>query len=173
MVASARALRQRGALWSLEPIFDADSCPDQPALLELAGQVDIVTPDWPAASAFAGSDDPRAVLRYWSAVGAQAVAIRHGARGSYVWDRRHGQAWHVPILPVQVVVPTGAGNAYGGGWCVGWQRFGDARLAGCYATVAAALMVSHAGMPALDAETRRQAQSLLEIAQSQATPIDY
>jgi hypothetical protein len=34
-------------------------------------------------------------------------------------------------------------------------------------------MVSHAGMPALDAETRRQAQDLLEIAQGQAISIAY
>ena len=172
LVANARELQHRGALCSLEPIFDDHSCPDRPALLELARQVDIVTPDWPSASTFAGSDQPIDVLRYWAALGPQAVAIRHGAHGSYVWDRRHGRAWHIPILPVQTVDPTGAGNAYGGGWCIGWWRFGDSRLASCYANVAAALMVSHAGMPALTDENRRRAESLFEVAQRQTVRID-
>jgi len=172
LVANARELQHRGALCSLEPIFDDHSCPDRPALLELARQVDIVTPDWPSASTFAGSDQPIDVLRYWAALGPQAVAIRHGAHGSYVWDRRHGRAWHIPILPVQAVDPTGAGNAYGGGWCIGWWRFGDSRLASCYANVAAALMVSHAGMPALTDENRRRAESLFEVAQRQTVRID-
>jgi sugar/nucleoside kinase (ribokinase family) len=172
MVESARELQRQGALCSLEPIFDEHSCPDRPALLDLVRQVDIVTPDWPSACAFAGSEQPAEVLRYWAALGPEAVAIRHGANGSYVWDRRQGQAWHIPILPVTVVDPTGAGNAYGGGWCVGWWRAHDARVAGCHAAVAAALMISQAGMPPLDAEHRRRAQSFLEIAQQQAKPID-
>jgi sugar/nucleoside kinase (ribokinase family) len=173
MVDSARELRRGGALWSLEPIFDDHSCPDRPALLDLARQVDIVTPDWPSASALAGSEQPADVLRYWAALGPEAVAIRHGAHGSYVWDRRHGQAWHIPILPVHAIDPTGAGNAYGGAWCIGWWRSHDSRLAGCYATVAAALMVSQAGMPLLDDEHRRRAQSLLEIALGAAMPISF
>ncbi|MFL5805293.1 MAG: carbohydrate kinase family protein [Roseiflexaceae bacterium] len=171
MVASAIELQRGGALCSLEPIFDDHSCPDRPALLDLARRVDIVTPDWPSASAFAGSDRPQDVLRYWSALGPQALAIRHGAHGSYVWDRQHGQAWHIPVLPVQAIDPTGAGNAYGGGWCIGWWRFRDARLAGCYATVAAALMVSHTGMPPLDDENRHLATTLLETALHQTAEI--
>jgi sugar/nucleoside kinase (ribokinase family) len=169
MVASARELQRNGALFSLEPIFAAHSCPDPDALLELARTVDIVTPDWPAASAIAGSEQPLEVLRYWSALGPEAVAIRHGAHGSYVWDRQHDQAWHIPILPVQVVDPTGAGNAYGGGWAIGWWRFRNARLAGCYATVAAALMISSAGMPPLDDDQRQMAETLHVTALHQTT----
>jgi cytidine kinase len=172
MVASARELQRHGALFSLEPIFADHSCPDPAALLELTRQVDIVTPDWPAASELATSQQPQDVVYYWSALGPQAVAIRHGANGSYVWDRQHGQAWHIPILPVQVVDPTGAGNAYGGGWCIGWWRFRDARLAGCYATVAAALMIGHTGMPPLGDNQHQLAAELLEVALRQTTPLE-
>lgn len=169
MVASARELQRGGALFSLEPIFADHSCPDPDALLALARTVDIITPDWPAASAIAGSEQPAEVLRYWSTLGPEAVAIRHGAHGSYVWDRQHDQAWHIPILPVQPIDPTGAGNAYGGGWCIGWWRFRNARLAGCYATVAAALMISQAGMPPLDSEQRQLAETLHVTAIQQTT----
>jgi cytidine kinase len=170
-VETALDLRRRGALLSLEPIFDERSCPDQGVLLDFTRQVDLVTPDWPAATLLSGSDDPADVLRYWAALGPRAVAIRHGARGSYVWDAEHQQAWHIPPLPVEVIDPTGAGNAYGGGWCVGWHRTHDARQAGCYATAAAATMVSHAGTPDLDQPTLQRALELRELALTLARPL--
>ncbi len=172
MVRSAHDLQHGGALFSLEPIFDKHSCPDPKTLLRLVGQVDIVVPDWPAARRYASSDDPLTVLRTWSTFGPRAIAIRHGSHGSYVWDREHDQFWHVPVLPVDVIDPTGAGNAYGGGWCAGWHASQDARVAGCQGTVAAALMISHAGMPPLTAATRQQAAELLEIALRQTVRLD-
>lgn len=168
---TARELQRGGALLSLEPMFDDHSCPDRAALLELVRQADIVTPDWPATRMFVDADDPAGALRFWAALGPQAVAIRNGVRGSYVWDAARRQAWHIPALPVTPIDPTGAGNAYGGGWCAGWLHTRDARRAGCYATVAAALMVSHEGMPNLDHTTRRRATELLELALAQAAPL--
>ena len=56
--------------------------------------------------------------------------------------------------------PTGAGNAYGGGWCAGWLASHDARVAGCYGAVAATIMVGHQGMPALTDAIRQQAADL-------------
>lgn len=164
-------LQRHGALLSLEPIFDEHSCPDPTALLDFARQCDLVTPDWPAATALAGADDLAGVLRFWSAVGPRAVAIRHGARGSYVVDRELQQAWHIPALAVQAIDPTGAGNAYGGGWCAGWHHTHDARRAGCYGTAAAAIMVSHEGTPDLDDATRQYAAELFDLALSQSQPL--
>jgi len=169
MVATALELQRHGALLSLEPIFDEHSCPDRGALLNLARRADLVTPDWPAASALAGTTDPAGVLRFWAALGPRAVAIRSGARGSYVWDAEHRLAWRIPALPVLALDPTGAGNAYGGGWCVGWHHTHDARRAGCRATVAAAIMVSHEGMPDLNDTTRQHAVELLDLALARTT----
>ncbi len=174
MVGNALELRERGALFSLEPIFASHSCPDPAGLLNLARRADLATPDWPAASALAGASEPADVLRFWAALGPQAVAIRRGVHGSYVWDSEHQQAWHIPALPVHAVDPTGAGNAYGGGWCVGWYDTHDARIAGCYGTVAAALMVGHEGMPELNQATSQRAADLLDHALSRTIrlPID-
>lgn len=171
MAQTALALQRQGALVSLEPIFDLHSCTDQSALLTFTRQSDLVTPDWPAASTLANSTDPRTVVQYWARLGPRAVAIRHGANGSYVWDAISQQAWHIPPLPVTVVDPTGAGNAYGGGWCAGWIAHQNARQAGCYATVSAALMLSHAGMPALNQSARSHADQLLLQALEHAYPI--
>jgi sugar/nucleoside kinase (ribokinase family) len=172
MAEAAHAMRRAGALLSLEPIFEPHSCPDRPALLDLARKVDIVTPDWPAASSLAGSDDLAEVLRFWAGLGPRAVAIRRGSHGSYVWDAAGRRFWHIPPLPVAVVDPTGAGNAYGGGWCVGWHRTHDARRAGCYGAASAATILSHAGMPDLDGPTHRRAAELFELALGLATPLE-
>ncbi len=168
---TALDLQRHGALLSLEPIFDERSCPDRGALLDFARQADLITPDWPAASSLAGVDEPADVLRFWAALGPRAVAIRHGARGSYVWDGERKLAWHIPALPVQAIDPTGAGNAYGGGWCAGWYHTHDARHAGCYGTAAAAIMVSHQGTPELGATTRQYAAELFDLALSQSQPL--
>ena len=74
-------------------------------------------------------------------------------------------------IAIEVVDPTGAGNAYGGGWFVTIAATGDAREAGCHATVSAALILTAAGMPPLDADARARARQLLEIARQRATPL--
>lgn len=162
MVETALGVRERGAVFSLEPLAGSLESHDFGPMLALLRHVDIVTPDWPTASRVAGSDDPKMVVAHWAALGPAAVAIRHGARGSYVWGRERDEAWHVPAVPVEVVDPTGAGNAYGGGWCVGWTETGDVRLAGCRAAVSASILVGHAGLPRLSEAVRQRAERLLD-----------
>jgi sugar/nucleoside kinase (ribokinase family) len=160
MIDDARALKAQGALFSLEPIpggFDAEG-----RMLALLAEVDLVSPDWPTASLVAGCDDPAGVMRHWSTLGPGAIAIRHGARGSYVWSRNQDEAWHIPPVRVAVVDPTGAGNAYGGGCCVGWAETRDVRAAGCYGAIAASLVVRQIGLPTTSAELRHEARSLLD-----------
>jgi sugar/nucleoside kinase (ribokinase family) len=162
MVETALEVQERGAVISLEPLAGSLEKHDFDPMLKLIRRVDLVTPDWPTASAVAGSDDPRRVAAHWSSLGPTAIAIRHGAHGSYVWSRERDEAWHVPAIPVDVVDPTGAGNAYGGGWCVGWTETRDARRAGCQGAVSASILVGHAGLPPMSEAARRHARALLE-----------
>ena len=161
LVETALRLREGGTLVSLEPL-PSGSAIDWSGMRELLQSVEIVTPDWPTASATAQSSEPRDVLRYWSSLGPACVAIRHGARGSYVWSRESDEAWHVPAVPTEVVDPTGAGNAYGGGLCVGWTEHRDARRAGACGAISASLLLRHVGLPRLTEETRRHARQHLE-----------
>jgi sugar/nucleoside kinase (ribokinase family) len=162
MVDAALELRRQGAVVSLEPLTVTFSSVDWDRMVSLMGKVDVVTPDWPTASRQAGHDDPTRVLRYWSELGPAMIAVRHGARGSYVWSRDSDEAWHIPAVPTEVVDPTGAGNAYGGGLCVGWTTTGDARQAGCYGAISAAMLVRQVGLPPMSTELRRQAEGLIE-----------
>ncbi len=162
MVATARELRSRGAALSLEPLISDSPWGDRPGLVALLKHVDLVTPDWPSASSIANSDDPTQVVSYWSRLGPKAIAIRHGRHGSYVWSRESDQAWHVPPVPVDVVDPTGAGNAYGGGFCVGWTETRDVVCAGCYGTISAALLLGRYGLPRMSPALSAEARALVE-----------
>ncbi len=162
MVETALALRKRGTLFSLEPLPVSPSGTNWERMLALLARVDIVSPDWPTASAIAKSDDPLRVIRHWAAFGPGAIAVRHGARGSFVWSRALDESWHIPALPVAVVDTTGAGNAYGGGLCVGWTESGDIRLAGCYGAISGSIVVRQVGLPVMSAALRQEARSLLE-----------
>ena len=64
------------------------------------------------------------------------AAVKLGDRGSVV--RIGGRSTHVPALPTRVVDPTGAGDAYCGGFVVGWLVTHDAVVAAACGTVAAA-----------------------------------
>ena len=164
MVQSALELRRDGSLFSLEPLIDFRQWSNIEAIIDLLQHVDIVTPDWPSASGIAGSDKPKEVLSYWSKLGPQMVAVRHGHYGSYAWDRSHDEYWHIPPAPVDVIDPTGAGNAYGGGLCVGWDKSHDARTAACYGAVSAAFLVRMVGVPEMTPDLQSEAQKMLALA---------
>jgi sugar/nucleoside kinase (ribokinase family) len=70
---------------------------------------------------------------------ARAVAVTDGSRGAR-WIDDTGR-WHAPALPVDVVDPTGAGDAFDAGLLVAWLGGADLR-AGC---VAGAAAVRHHG----------------------------
>ncbi|HUF36989.1 MAG TPA: carbohydrate kinase family protein [Anaerolineales bacterium] len=162
MVLDALALRAEGAVFSLEPIIDFRTWSNKEEIKALLPQCDIATPDWPAASGWAESDDPLAVMKYWSKLGARMVAVRHGEHGSYAWDRDHDRIYHIPATPVNVIDVTGAGNAYGGGLCCGWVETRDALKAACYGAVSAWFLVGRVGLPEMDLPLRARAGELFE-----------
>ena len=161
MVKDALRLHQEGAVFSLEPIIDHKTWHNREQILELIQQVDIVSPDWPSASGIAGSQNPKEVMRYWSKLGPQMVTVRHGHHGSYAWDRTHDVFWHIPAVPVDVVDPTGAGNSYGAGACLGWVISNEARVAATYGAISAQFLVGQVGLPKMRPELRTQAEQLL------------
>lgn len=161
MVQEALRLRAAGALFSLEPIIDHQMWHNRDQIMTLIKQVDIVSPDWPSASEIAGTQNPKEVIRYWSKLGPQMVTVRHGRHGSYAWDQEHNVFWHIPVVPVDVVDPTGAGNSYGAGACVGWVNSNDARVAATYGSVSAQFLVGRIRLPKMMPELRTQAERLL------------
>lgn len=162
MAEVARQLKRNGSILSLEPLIDFRNWSNRDEMIEFSKEADIVTPDWPSASKIANSDDPLEVMKYWSSLGPSLIAVRHGKHGSYTWDTKQDQFWHIPPVPVKAVDPTGAGNSYGGGLAVGWHQTNDARHSGCYGSVSAYALVRQYSLPKMTPELRAEAQVLLQ-----------
>ena len=86
------------------------------------------------------------------------VALRLGADGSLVYATATGAALHIPAVPVSVVQPVGAGNAYCGGFLTGWVETGNLTEAGLRGAVAASFLLEQVGLPALTPALRQTAR---------------
>lgn len=75
----------------------------------------------------------------------RAVLIKDGAAGVHVYDVTGRTHDHVPAIPVDVVDPTGAGDAFCGGFLVGLSETGDVVEAARRATVSASFVVEAVG----------------------------
>ncbi|KAJ5470758.1 hypothetical protein N7530_008115 [Penicillium desertorum] len=136
------------------------------ACLETAALVDMFSPNHLELAAFFGqspASDTSEIERLGekllaSGVGPEGkgtVVIRAGENGCFVRSRTTSQ-WLPPFYkadigeeqPAKVVDPTGAGNAFLGGYAIGYlQRKGDILEAACYGSVAASFALEQVGMP--------------------------
>ena len=143
----------------------------KPALMEqvfaFLGCVDAFLPSEQEVQSMLGAGDPwQAALRFAEA-GPQVVVIKAGSKGSLVYDARSQRRWHVPVYPAHVVDVTGAGDAYCGGFMVGYQETGDPVLAGCYGAVSASFVLEGFGALYATQFSRAQAEARLQDLRSQ------
>jgi ribokinase len=94
--------------------------------------------------------------------GPSVVVIKAGSKGSLVYDRRRATRWVIPAFATTVVDVTGAGDAYCGGFMVGYAETADPMLAGCYGAVSASFVIE--GYGALYALRYGRAQAELRLA---------
>ncbi len=89
-----------------------------------------------------------------------AVAVKLGPKGVLVHDRARGEAVAVPASPAQTLDPTGAGDAFCGGFLAGLVETGDPVMAARFGAVSASRIVEHFGadgaMPIDRTDARRR-----------------
>jgi ribokinase len=100
----------------------------------------LLFPDLDIADAVAFGAAAAERLDAW---GPSMTAVKLGERGSVV--RSDGRSAHVPARPMAVVDPTGAGDAYCGGFVVGWLTTQDAEVGAACGSVAAAETIGRFG----------------------------
>ena len=158
-----------GVQISAEPVIEGTMTPDEHAsLLRCVTHFEIFSPSTTEATALVGERPVKEQLRAMADLGPNVVALRRGAEGSIVFDRKSNQFWRVPAAKAKVVDVTGAGNAYCGGLLVGWLELGDIQQAAARAAVSAAIAIEQVGPPHIDeammsAALRRAKQLLKEI----------
>jgi sugar/nucleoside kinase (ribokinase family) len=76
-----------------------------------------------------------------AAHGCELIAIKRGIAGQYIYDAGSHLRWSVPAYPGRVVDPTGAGDAYCGGFLAGWRRSYDPLQAALQGNISASLVI--------------------------------
>lgn len=118
---------------------------------------DIVSPNLVEARQVYGPRSPEELVQQMLDDGAPIVALRMGEAGSLVAERGANEMLHVPAIPVaQIEDQTGAGNAYCGGFLVGWSRMHTLWDACCYGAVSASFALESIGPIKVDERTQAQ-----------------
>jgi cytidine kinase len=73
--------------------------------------------------------------------GCDMIVIKRGSSGQYLYDRTNHTRWIIPAYPVQVVDPTGAGDAFCGGFLAGYRSTYDPLQAALTGNVSAAMTI--------------------------------
>jgi sugar/nucleoside kinase (ribokinase family) len=84
--------------------------------------------------------------------GCEFVVIKRGERGQFVYDGSARRRWEVPAYPIQPIDPTGAGDAFSGGFLAGYRKTYDPLQAALHGNISASLAIEgHGPFYALDA----------------------
>lgn len=140
-------LRALGGVVSVEPFRPALERLTPAAVRGLLTAADIFSPNLNDARSLVGPGTADEVTRRLLEAGASVVALRLGTEGSLVAEGKSGRWARIPAVPVTVVDPVGAGNAYCGGFLTGWVETGDVVEAGARGAVAASFLLEQYGLP--------------------------
>jgi sugar/nucleoside kinase (ribokinase family) len=77
--------------------------------------------------------------------GPQIIVIKRGALGQFVYDAAAKRRIEIPAYPARLVDPTGAGDAFCGGFLAGYQRTSDPVQAAMHGSVSASLKIEGTG----------------------------
>lgn len=161
-----RAARARGVgLISIDP-GERNMWPSLlPHIESMLSEIDVFLPsDQEVASLFpVGDPDPLVHAKWFAERGPRWVVIKLGSKGCLVYERATSQhaarQWHVPVVPVEVVDVTGAGDTFCGGFMVDFVGNGDPLRAAIRGSVAASLCIQDYGaLHVLDAPAEEVAR---------------
>lgn len=140
------ALRQRGAgLISLDPGERYMSHSRRSDVADLLSRVDIFLPSELETRPLLGEVSAEAAARWFAACGPRVVVLKQGSRGVLVYDRLADRFYHAPPVPTRIGDVTGAGDAFCGGFLVGWLETGDPVQAARYGAVSASFVLEDFG----------------------------
>lgn len=80
-----------------------------------------------------------------SEYGPKIIVIKRGGLGQILYDVVNNRRYEVPAYPSRLADPTGAGDAFGGGFIAGIQRTNDPLLAVLHGSISASLKIEGSG----------------------------
>ena len=155
-----RLARASGVRTVLDVIVPAGSTGVSAELVrELLPHVDVFMPNHDEARALAGEADPYRQAERFLELGAETVVIKMGERGALLASGE--ERLELPALPVEVVDPSGAGDAFAAGFIVGILEGWDSERCLRFASVIGASACTRLGCTA-GVFTRAEAEAYLE-----------
>jgi ribokinase len=91
------------------------------------------------------TNDPWEMAASIGEFGCEYVVIKCGERGQLLYDARNKGRWEVPAYPVRLADPTGAGDAFCGGFLAGYRKNYDPLEGVLCGNVSASLAVEGSG----------------------------
>jgi sugar/nucleoside kinase (ribokinase family) len=85
------------------------------------------------------------MAREISEYGPQLIVIKRGGHGQAIYDAAGNHRYEVPAYPSRLADPTGAGDAFCGGFLAGFRKTSDPVMAAVYGGVSASLKVEGSG----------------------------
>ncbi len=155
-------------LWEPWEIFYTPE--NLPHFRQVASYFDIISPQTVELSRMIGQTNPQKQAAILFEAGVSCLALRLGAEGSLVGTT--AALYHIPPpQTASLVDETGAGNAYCGGFVVGYvESGGNPQIAGHYGTVSASFTLEQVGVPYLEQNSLKLAGERLK---NKKTPNDY
>ncbi|MBI5933738.1 MAG: carbohydrate kinase family protein [Chloroflexi bacterium] len=86
--------------------------------------------------------DMAAALGEW---GCEYVVVKCGERGQLLYDSGNKRRWEIPAYPAHLTDPTGAGDAFCGGFLAGYRKDYDPLEGVLYGNVSASLAIEGSG----------------------------
>jgi sugar/nucleoside kinase (ribokinase family) len=77
--------------------------------------------------------------------GPRLVVIKRGGHGQLVYDASGNHRYEIPAYPSRLADPTGAGDAFCGGFLAGFQKTNDPLMAAIHGSVSASLKIEGSG----------------------------
>lgn len=79
------------------------------------------------------------------AYGCELVVIKRGGQGQWLYDAMGKHRWEIPAYSSRMADPTGAGDAFSGGFLAGYRKTYDPLEAALHGNVSASLKVEGSG----------------------------
>jgi sugar/nucleoside kinase (ribokinase family) len=77
--------------------------------------------------------------------GCPIIVVKRGSAGQYLYETSTHRRWLIPAYPARVADPTGAGDAFCGGFLAGFRRTYDPLEAALHGNIAASFVVESSG----------------------------
>jgi len=164
-------LKATGALVSIETATRATRNLCQDEFMRMVNEADIFSLNLEEAQSMLGFESPINILKRVISAGAKIVLLRMGADGSLVGVQGSKEIWRIPAVPVNVVNPVGAGNAFCGGFLAGYGLGKDIQRAAGMAAVSASFIIEKFGIPDITEELIFESENRLETEMKRITSI--